>query len=64
MFALRREGPGLAETSCVTILFVAKGEKTEVVVAHGHITSEETRQDHEHGWNGCLAGLAAYAGDG
>ena len=56
-----RVEPGSAETSRVTVLFVAKGEKTEVVVTHERIASEETRQDHEHGWIGCLEGLRAYA---
>ena len=32
---------------------------TEVVVVHERIDTEETRANHEKGWNGCLEKLAA-----
>jgi uncharacterized protein YndB with AHSA1/START domain len=55
-----RVDPGPAEHSRVVVCFQARGDQTEVVVTHERIQSEATRQDHEHGWNGCLDGLMAY----
>lgn len=52
--------PGPLETSHVVVSFVARGDKTEVVVTHQRIGSEDIRSDHERGWAGCLDGLAAY----
>jgi uncharacterized protein YndB with AHSA1/START domain len=43
--------------SRVTVRFESRSGGTEVVVLHERIDSEETRVDHEHGWNGCLDNL-------
>jgi uncharacterized protein YndB with AHSA1/START domain len=54
--------PGSQEASRVVVLFVAKGDQTEVVVTHQRIASEEVKQDHERGWIGCLERLEAHFG--
>jgi uncharacterized protein YndB with AHSA1/START domain len=43
--------------SRVTVRFEPRSAGTEVIVLHERIDSEETRVDHEHGWNGCLDNL-------
>lgn len=47
------------DRSLVTVRFEARAGATEVVIVHERIDSEETRSDHENGWNGCLDGLVA-----
>jgi uncharacterized protein YndB with AHSA1/START domain len=54
-----KERPAL-QRSRVTVRFEARDGGTEVLVVHERIESEETRDDHEKGWNGCLASLAAH----
>jgi uncharacterized protein YndB with AHSA1/START domain len=44
----------------VTVRFETRGEATEVIVTHERIPSRELRDQHQHGWQGCLAGLAEY----
>ena len=44
----------------VTVQFKACSEATEVVVRHERIPDAATRDKHEHGWEGCLSGLANY----
>ena len=44
----------------VTVTFEARGEETEVIVAHELILTEATRDMHEQGWVGCLDGLVHY----
>jgi uncharacterized protein YndB with AHSA1/START domain len=53
-----KERPAL-ERSRVTVRFEPIADGTEVLVVHERIESEETRDDHEKGWHGCLAGLEA-----
>jgi len=49
--------------SRVTVSFTAIAEtSTEVVIHHERIESEERRDDHERGWQGCLDGLERWAG--
>jgi uncharacterized protein YndB with AHSA1/START domain len=55
----RKESP-IADRSRVTVRFQASGDGTEVIVVHERIDTEETRADHEKGWNGCLDGLAGF----
>jgi hypothetical protein len=45
----------------VTVTFEPRGASTEVTVVHEKITSAATRESHERGWSGCLAGLLRYA---
>jgi uncharacterized protein YndB with AHSA1/START domain len=52
---------GISETAeRVTVRFEAQGEATEVIVTHERIPSRELRDQHQHGWQGCLDGLAEY----
>jgi uncharacterized protein YndB with AHSA1/START domain len=53
------DAPRIASRSRVTVRFEARDVGTEVVVVHERIDTEETRADHENGWNGCLANLEA-----
>jgi uncharacterized protein YndB with AHSA1/START domain len=56
------EGSAGHEPSRVTVRFEDRNGATEVIVVHEQIDSEDTRADHEKGWNGCLDGLAAMFG--
>jgi uncharacterized protein YndB with AHSA1/START domain len=49
------------EASRVTVRFEPRGEATEVIVLHEQIPSEQVRESHEGGWNGCLDGLERYS---
>jgi uncharacterized protein YndB with AHSA1/START domain len=52
---------GISEsTERVTVCFEARGESTEVIVTHERIPNRELRDQHQHGWQGCLNGLAEY----
>jgi len=42
----------------VTVRFEARDDGTEVVVTHERIPSQELRDGHRRGWEGCLQGLA------
>jgi uncharacterized protein YndB with AHSA1/START domain len=44
----------------VTVRFEPRGGATEVIVTHERIPNETIRDQHQHGWHGCLEGLAAY----
>lgn len=44
----------------VTVRFLAKGPKTEIVVEHKHIPDEQARTNHNFGWLGCLDGLVTF----
>ena len=45
----------------VTVLFEPKtAGGTEVIVVHERIPNKTARDAHEHGWHGCLNGLAEY----
>jgi uncharacterized protein YndB with AHSA1/START domain/predicted enzyme related to lactoylglutathione lyase len=47
--------------SVVTVDFVPTGGATEVLISHRGFPSAESRDNHEHGWNGCFVKLAARA---
>ncbi len=54
---------GISQTSeRVTVEFESQGAKaaTEVIITHERVPSRELRDQHRHGWEGCLAGLARY----
>ncbi len=72
---VRIEQPGLIEYSWqtgenpeylgetqqrVTVRFVPRGESTEVIIEHLNSPSQEIRDSHQGGWEGCLVGLANY----
>ena len=54
------EGGGdsaMGAESIVTVEFAAADGGTEVVLTHTELPSEESRDQHVHGWEGCLANL-------
>jgi uncharacterized protein YndB with AHSA1/START domain len=52
---------GISDTAeRVTVRFEKRGETTEVTVTHERIANETLRDQHQHGWEGCLDGLAEY----
>jgi uncharacterized protein YndB with AHSA1/START domain len=55
-----RVGTAEAAVERVTVTFEARGEETEVIVAHERIPTEAMRDMHEQGWQGCLDGLVDY----
>jgi uncharacterized protein YndB with AHSA1/START domain len=56
---IEREGAPSPERSRVSVRFEPRAGGTEVIVVHEAIDTEETRVDHEQGWNGCLQNLEA-----
>ncbi|HEV2521376.1 MAG TPA: SRPBCC domain-containing protein [Candidatus Acidoferrales bacterium] len=60
VFTWSWEGDPSASESLVTLEFLDLGPSTEIHLTHEQLPSAEERQKHEHGWNGCLAQLAAY----
>jgi uncharacterized protein YndB with AHSA1/START domain len=59
-YSWRLEGsPAAAER--VTVRFQERGSATEVIVTHARIASTALRDQHRHGWDGCLAGLSRYS---
>jgi uncharacterized protein YndB with AHSA1/START domain len=52
--------PGHGAASRVTIRFDQAPGGTTLTLTHDRIHDEATRDDHEKGWGGCLAGLAAF----
>jgi uncharacterized protein YndB with AHSA1/START domain len=44
----------------MTLDFLARGKQTEVILTHENFASTESRDRHEHGWNGCLHQLAKF----
>ena len=48
--------------SRVTVTFIAVDGATEVLIQHDRVRSQAVRDDHEHGWGGCLDGLERWAG--
>jgi uncharacterized protein YndB with AHSA1/START domain len=51
--------PG-AHLTLVTVEFRDLGPSTEVFLKHEQLPSEEERDKHNHGWNGCMAQLESY----
>ncbi len=49
------------ESERVTVSFEPQGASTEVIIMHERIADAAARVSHEHGWIGCLEGLARYA---
>ena len=46
--------PGDSGDTLVTVEFLDRGERTEVVLTHERFPSEASRKDHETGWDGCF----------
>ena len=60
VYTWRLEG-GSERVERVTVCFEGRELGTEVIVTHALIDSETLRDQHRHGWEGCLAGLARHA---
>lgn len=56
--------PSVGTPERVTVRFDARGDATDVVILHERIADPDARRGHELGWEGCLDGLASYAGAG
>lgn len=56
VYTWRWEMPGASE-SLVTVEFVGDGERTNVVLVHEGLESDDSRAQHEHGWSACLDNL-------
>ena len=54
------DGPG--HESLVTIEFRENGRETDVTLTHERLASEQSRDNHRHGWTGILDNLAAMFG--
>ena len=52
-------GPDMGPPSRVTVDFVADGGGTRVELTHSGLVTEQSRAQHEHGWNACLDNLAS-----
>jgi len=46
----------------VEVEFLEDGDGTEVVLVHSGFVSDESREQHAHGWSGCLDSLGRYLG--
>jgi uncharacterized protein YndB with AHSA1/START domain len=44
----------------VIVQFAGNGAETEVIITHQRIADETLRDEHAHGWAGCLDGLSRY----
>ncbi len=53
------QGVDVGET-LVTVEFRDLGDSTEVVLSHERFPTEESRDKHAEGWNGCLERLAKF----
>jgi len=53
--------PGSPET-LVTVEFFAHGNSTEVVLTHATFSTQQLRDEHDRGWNGCFDVLAKVLG--
>ena len=48
------------EVSIVTVTFAAAGGGTDLTLIHERFADTRTRDEHEHGWTGCLARFDRY----
>ena len=55
-----RIGPASQSLERVSVEFKPHGDGTEVIVTHQCIPNPGARAQHEHGWIGCLDGLASH----
>ena len=44
----------------MTLEFIARGNQTELVLTHENFATVESRDRHNHGWNGCLEQLTKF----
>jgi uncharacterized protein YndB with AHSA1/START domain len=46
----------------VTLRLASIGNETDLEICHERIASEQTREQHRGGWDGCLDGFSSYLG--
>jgi uncharacterized protein YndB with AHSA1/START domain len=51
------EDGGIGHVSTVTVEFLGDGGRTTVVLEHSDLPSEQSREQHGVGWEGCLRSL-------
>jgi uncharacterized protein YndB with AHSA1/START domain len=51
--------PERGEETLVTVELRERGRETELTLSHERFTSEEMREKHQQGWEGCLGRLPA-----
>ena len=56
-WAWETEGMERGEDSLVELEFREEADTTTVVLVHSGLAGEESKQQHSHGWNGCLDNL-------
>jgi uncharacterized protein YndB with AHSA1/START domain len=52
-------GPDMGPPSRVTVDFLPDGAGTRVAITHSELVGDESRAQHEHGWNAVLDSLQA-----
>lgn len=60
VFSWRWSGDESIPDTMVTVLFTDLGDSTEVSLTHERFVSVAERDNHNHGWQGCLGQLEAY----
>lgn len=61
VFTWQWETGGMREETVVTVELRERAGGTELTLTHERFPNEKTRDDHSHGWDGCLARLAQHA---
>lgn len=56
------DDPSQEHESLLTLEFVARGERTELILTHERLASVESRDNHEQGWTAILDQLGATVG--
>ena len=60
VFTWRWENDDASTETLVTVLFTDLGDSTEISITHERFRSVATRDEHNKGWQGCLAQLETY----
>ena len=53
-------GPGTVTVTEVELTFRAAGEQTDFTLTHREFPTEDERDKHNQGWQGCLVKLAVF----
>ncbi len=59
-FTWRWAADPTGQETLVSLEFHDLGDSTEIVLTHGQFPDAESREKHNHGWNGCFAQLENY----
>jgi len=60
VFTWRWDNDPPGQESLVSLEFLDLGNETEIRLVHGQLPNAESRDKHNHGWNGCLDQLTQY----